>query len=256
MTVKSIAKLAPLQQQMAPLRNKIIVALRGAIETGLLQPGERLVERDLCDQLAVSRTSLREALRELQADGILLQTGARGLSVAIVTHEEAENAYRIRAVLEALVVEQFIEHASDAEIDRLAAQAKVLRAAYLAGDVAQILICKRQFYDYICTGAANALAFEIINRVVLRTSALRSRSLARPSRQGQSVLEIDEIVSAIQVRDVPRAKSAATEHVVNAMRSALNPAPEPSAAKAKASRAKTTPPAAVKARPGKSATLA
>jgi DNA-binding GntR family transcriptional regulator len=67
--VKSIVKLAPLEQQAAPLRNKIIASLRTAIATGVLEPGARLVERDLCAQLGVSRTSLREALRELQADG-------------------------------------------------------------------------------------------------------------------------------------------------------------------------------------------
>src|ERR1700761_9602055 len=112
-------RLAPLQHQAAPLRNKIISALRRAIETGVLQPGARLVERDLCEQLNVSRTSLREALRELQADGVLAHTDSRGLEVSTLSTEEAENAYRIRAVLEALIVEQFIERADDAERARL-----------------------------------------------------------------------------------------------------------------------------------------
>src|SRR6202020_2082202 len=65
MATEVAARLEPLQHQSAPLRNKIIATLRNAIETGLLAPGARLVERDLCGQLNVSRTSLREALREL-----------------------------------------------------------------------------------------------------------------------------------------------------------------------------------------------
>src|SRR6201996_9101319 len=78
-------RLAPLQHQAAPLRNKIISALRRAIETGVLQPGARLVERDLCEQLNVSRTSLREALGELQAEGILTYSPTRRLSVSVIS---------------------------------------------------------------------------------------------------------------------------------------------------------------------------
>src|SRR6185312_3389625 len=100
-------RLAPLHQPSAPLRNKIIAALRAAIETGLLAPGQRLIEKDLCEQLAVSRTSLREALRELQAEGILEYSSSRGLAVAAVSIEDAKNIYRLRGVLEALAVEQF-----------------------------------------------------------------------------------------------------------------------------------------------------
>jgi DNA-binding GntR family transcriptional regulator len=219
LALKSIAKLAPLQQQTAPLRNKIIASLRSAIATGVLEPGARLVERDLCAQLNVSRTSLREALRELQADGVLLQTGARGLSVGIVTREEAENAYRIRAVLEALVVEQFIENASKRDITELCKDALALKAAYRSGDVSKMLLSKHRFFDRICTGADNALAFNIINRLVLRTSSLRSRSLARKVRQQQSLHETDAIVDAIKAGNIGDARRAATAHVNNAMKS-------------------------------------
>jgi DNA-binding GntR family transcriptional regulator len=212
-----LARLAPLQQQAAPLRNKIIASLRSAIATGVLQPGARLVERDLCAQLNVSRTSLREALRELQADGVLLQTGARGLSVGTVSRKEAENAYRIRALLEALVVEQFIENAGDGDVRELLKEAQSLKAAYRSGDVSKMLLSKHRFYEQICSGANNALAFNIINRLVLRTASLRSSSLARKVRQQQSMEETDAIVDAIKARNIPAAKRAAMTHVTNAM---------------------------------------
>ena len=221
MAVEPIAKLAPLQHQAAPLRNKIIGALRNAIESGLLQPGARLVERDLCGQLNVSRTSLREALRELQADGVLFQSGARGLAVSRVSREEAANAYRIRAVLEALAVEQFIERATDLDIQQIAKEAEGLKAAYRSGDVARMLVSRRAFYDRICTVAGNPLAFDLINRLVLRTSSLRSHSLARKQRQQQSPGEIDAIVKAIRKRDVIAAKRAAIAHVESAAASAF-----------------------------------
>jgi DNA-binding GntR family transcriptional regulator len=221
LVVEPIAKLAPLQHQAAPLRSKIISALRNAIETGLLQPGARLVERDLCGQLNVSRTSLREALRELQADGVLFQSGARGLAVSRITREEATNAYRIRAALEALAVEQFIERATDRDIQQIAKDAETLKTAYRSGDVARMLLSRRAFYDRICTVAGNALAFDLINRLVLRTSSLRSRSLSRNQRQQQSQGEIDAIVRAIRKRDTKAAKRAAVAHVESAAKSAL-----------------------------------
>ncbi len=217
--MKPTIKLAPLEQQTAPLRNKIIASLRTAIATGVLEPGARLVERDLCAQLGVSRTSLREALRELQADGVLLQAGARGLSVGSVSRGEAENAYRIRAVLEALVVEQFIERASDRDVRELVKEGEALKAAYRSGDVARMLLSKHRFFERICIGADNALAFNIINRLVLRTASLRSRSLARKVRQQQSLEETENIIKAIRTRSVSEAKRAATAHVNNAMTS-------------------------------------
>ena len=222
MSVVPFAGLTPLQHQTAPLRGKIIAALRGAIETGVLRPGARLVERDLCAQLHVSRTSLREALRELESEGVLIQTGARGLSVGVLTRAEAENAYRIRAMLEALVASQFVERASDDTLALLLADADVLKAAYRAGAVGDILTAKRQFYDRLCAGAENALAFDIISRLVLRTSALRSRSMGRPARQQQSVIEIDAIVDAVHARDADAAGHAAAQHVENSMVSAFS----------------------------------
>lgn len=218
-------RLAPLEQQSAPLRNRIIASLRSAIETGLLEPGARLVEKDLCEQLDVSRTSLREALRELQADGNLEYTSSRSLRVSVISRQDAENAYRIRSVLEALVVEQFIEKASDADLRLLARDSEALKSAYRSGALERMMVTKRAFYDRICSGAENGIAFDIINRLVLRTSSLRSRSLARKERQQESIKEIDVLVRAILKRDVAAARQAAIDHVSHAARSALDSDP-------------------------------
>lgn len=219
--VSGVLTLARLSQQAAPLRNKIINALRTAIETGVLAPGTRLVEKDLCEQLNVSRTSLRELLRELEAEGVLEHSSNRSLTVARISAEEAENVYRIRAVLEALVVEQFIEKASEAEMQALIADAEILKTAYRCGVLPEMLRAKRAFYDRICSGAENSVAFGILNRMVLRTSALRSRSMLRSERQVQSVAEIETLVQAIARRDVKAAKRAARTHVANSARSSL-----------------------------------
>jgi DNA-binding GntR family transcriptional regulator len=221
---RTVVKLSPVKHQPAPLRNKIIAALRSAIETGVLTPGTRLIEKNLCDQLSVSRTSVREALRELQADGIFEPDSARGLTISAISREEAENAYRIRSVLEALVVEQFIEKADDAAVRDLLRQGDALKQAYRSGVLAAIIEAKRAFYDRICTGADNAIAFAIINRLVLRTSSLRRHSLSRKERQLQSIKEIDSLMKAIHKRDIEGARQAALDHVKNSSRSALDAA--------------------------------
>lgn len=221
MAATTSVRLLPVRHEVATLRTKIIAYLRRAIEAGVLEPGMRLVEKDLCEQLEVSRTSLREALRELQAEGVLSYVSNRGLTVARVTRREAENIYRIRTVLEPLLVEQFIENATDADIQALKSSSRKLKSAYMSGNFVAITEAKHDFYDRICAGADNAIAFDILNRLTLRTSQLRRKSVARPQRQKQSVQEIDDLVRAIAARDAKTARTAAETHVVNAARSAF-----------------------------------
>ena len=179
MVVAVKGRFASVQEPSISLRSRIIHSLRRAIESGVLAPGARLVERNLCEQLQVSRTSLREALGELQAEGIFAYSPTRRLSVSVISPADAENAYRIRGTMEALVVEQFIEKAGEEEVAALIQEGDRLKDAYRSGDVDRMLVAKRVFYDRICTGAQNAMAFDIINRLVLRTSGLRRRSLMR-----------------------------------------------------------------------------
>jgi DNA-binding GntR family transcriptional regulator len=221
MTSPVRAMFGPLQHESAPLRNKIIDALRRAIETGVLKPGTRLIEKDLCQQLNVSRTSLREALRQLQAEGLLVELFNRGLAVVEISPEDAENVYRVRGVVEALIVEQFVENASDEEVEELRKQSEVVRKAYLSGDADRIMTAKYDFYSRICSGAGNAIALNILSNLTLLTSALRRRSVIRKERQQQSIAEIGNIVSAIGKRDKQGARAAAELHVSNAAKSAF-----------------------------------
>ena len=204
-----------LQLSPAPLRDAIISALRGAIEIGELRPGERLVERVLCEQLSVSRTSLREALRELVADGIIIQGTDRGLSVARVDKEEARSVYSLRGAIQGLVVEEFIERANEAEYEAFADAAKILQMSYGRGDVVSILKAKREFYASLCSGARNLIALSLIERLCLRVSSLRSRAPGRVARNAISASEIRLIASAVEARDTGAAKLAMSDHLAS-----------------------------------------
>lgn len=214
--------LVPIRQEVAPLRTRIIESMRRAIERGALKPGERLVEKDLCEKLGVSRTSLREALRELEAEGVIAQATARGLIVAKISRKDAENIYRIRADVEALIVEQFVVQATDEELSMAQAKGEELVAAYERGDFGEIIEAKRGFYAFACSVTGNTIALDLLSRLTLRTAQLRSRSVVRPERQIQSIREVRELMAAIQKRDVKAARKAAKAHVNNAAQSALS----------------------------------
>jgi len=207
--------------ESAPLRNKIKVALRQAIERGVFKPGDRLIEKDLCAQLNVSRTSLREALRELEAHKVITNSSLRGLVVTSITEADAENVYRIRAELEALTAQQFIERLTEPNLANLKLAAEGLQTAYSSQDIDRILEAKRIYYDQFCRGANNPIVFELLETLQLRTSHLRSASMSRPSRQTDSIGEIAEVVRCIESRNIPGARAAARKHVEGAMISAL-----------------------------------
>lgn len=220
-TSEKVAKLASLKPESAPLRQKIIAALRRAIEMGVLKPGDRLIEKDLCGQLGVSRTCLREALRELEAQRVIANSAARGLMVTPITTEDAANIYRVRAELEALLAEQFIEHADARDAAAFRAAAEALKAAYPTGDMELILDAKKGYYDAFCAGARNPVVFDLLRMLHLRTSPLRTASLARGPRRTQSIDEIDVLLRAIASGDVAAARAAARTHVENAASSAF-----------------------------------
>lgn len=212
--------LEPVVQESAPLRRKIAASLRRGVQTGALRPGARLVEKDLCQELNVSRTSLREALRELEAEG-LLATGPRGVVVARITEDEARNIYLVRAALEGLVAEQFAERAGQKDLKDLGAVVDALERAYEASDFASIGSEKDRFYEILCVGAGNLIVLDLLTRLNSRINRLRSLSRSNPTRGATSLREIKAIAGALEVRDAAGAKAAAVAHVEQAAAAAF-----------------------------------
>lgn len=219
--------LGPIHHESAPLRARIIEAMRDAIERGILTPGERLVEKTLCERLGVSRTSLREALRELESERIITSTVGRGLTVARLSARDAQNIYAIRADLEALVAAQFVERADPAALARAVALYDDAIGCYRAGDFAAIVAAKRAILGHLCAVAENAVAHEMLAKLTLRTAQLRRASVERADRQAQSIAELQAMKAALIARDRAAAQAAARAHVQNASLTALAAAPAP-----------------------------
>lgn len=214
------APLNPVVQESAPLRRKIAASLRKAIQDGDLPAGSRLIEKDLCEQLNVSRTSLREALRELESEGIVV-ANARGLAVAALTREEAGNIYGVRAALEGLIAAQFADRATEDELMALQVVVDSLSKAYAVNDFPAIIAEKDRFYEILCLGAKNPIVLDILTRLNARINRLRSLSRADQARGKNSLLEIKAIMSALNARDGVRARMAAIAHVEEAAQAAL-----------------------------------
>jgi DNA-binding GntR family transcriptional regulator len=224
--------LAPLVYEEAPLRRKIAGSLRRAIEIGQLKPGDRLVETELCRQLNVSRTSLREALRELQTEKLVSRV-ARGLIVTEISERDAVNIYRVRASLEGLVAEQFAEIATESDINALVTVLDRLEWAYKSGNFEDILAEKRKFYDVICAGAQNEIVRDMLGRLNSRISQLRSSSRADWGRGVASLEELRELAHALIARKPKDARIAAIRHVEAAAKAAArhrHPVPQGDAA--------------------------
>src|ERR1700704_590317 len=142
--------------------------LRNAILSGVFKPGERLLEQNLCDWVGVSRTSIREALRRLEAERLITITPNRGPSVTEITWEEAQSIYEVRALLEGEAASLFAERVSPAQLAEMkTALADFDRAASMNAPLDRLATTER-FYSVILAGCGNPVIAEIIQGLVAR----------------------------------------------------------------------------------------
>lgn len=206
----------------APLRKQVVESLREAIVGGQFRPGQRLLERALCDQLGVSRTSLREGLVELEAEGLIEILPNRGPIVPAITVQLAEEVYQARAVLEALSARLFVRNASDAQRAALREAFEALVAAYQDFSPTPFLRATGRFYRNLLEGAGNRTVIQILRGVRARVSQLCISALSDPARRTASLEEIRRIMDAVERRDEDVAWQSSLDHVTRAAEAALH----------------------------------
>lgn len=212
----------------APIRSRVLDNLRQAIIERELAPGQRLIERELVELTGVSRTSIREALRELAAEGLVTTIPNKGTIVAQVTAEEARQLYQVRSALEALAGRLFVENATPAQRRALSSAFKAVERAAGKGAPAW-LAAKDKFYDVLFEGGGNEALRSIASTLHARISRLRSLSLTRPGRATESMAELAEIVAAVTANDADGAAKACSHHVEAAGMAAFSALAEESA---------------------------
>lgn len=202
------------------LRERLVARLREAIAHGHFAPGERLRERVLCELTGVSRTSLREALRELESEGLVTSIPNRGIIVSRIDPALAHATFELRGALELLAVNLFMARAGVSELDALARGFDILCRGYDSGDSSEILDGKAAFYDAILDGAGNPLLKPALKSIHVRVSQLRAASLAQPARTAESLREFTVLYEAMKRRDLPAAQEACRAHIDNAAQAA------------------------------------
>ncbi|HSV82726.1 MAG TPA: GntR family transcriptional regulator [Ramlibacter sp.] len=206
----------------APLRQQVLERIRAAIAVGELAPGSRLVERELCEMTGVSRTLIREALRQLESEGLVDVIPNKGPIVAMVSARQAREVFQLRAELEGLASQLFAELASDAQMKALQEAFAQLREAYGSGDSVTMLAAKTRFYECLVDGAGNEMLGTVLRQLHARAMVLRATSLSQPGRTIESERELAEIMKSIRKRDGAAARQASVAHITKAAQAALN----------------------------------
>jgi GntR family transcriptional regulator, trigonelline degradation regulator len=206
----------------APVREQVEVHLRTAITSQRLVAGQRLVERELIEEFGVSRTTVREALRHLAAEGLVTTIPHKGVVVASPTRREQEELYELRALLEGFAGLQFVVRATPQHFEALReAFAEVERTWSDSGTAESIRAMIRsadRFYEVLFDGAGNATVASVLEQLQARISALRAASLSRPGRAEVSLRELRAIFEAVNARDPEAASQACSFHVEQAAR--------------------------------------
>jgi len=198
------------------IRKQVTDRIREAIVEMRLRPGDRLIERELVDWSGVSRATVREAIRELEALRLVEISPRRGAVVASPTVKEATELYEIRAQLEGIVGRQCAEHATDAQIAQLRTAFEEMRAAADKGETQEALRAKNRIYDALYDGSDNGTIRDILGGLQARITYLRSISTSQPGRLPQMVDEVRRIVEAIEERDGDKAEATIIAHVRSA----------------------------------------
>jgi len=195
--------------------------VRDAIMNRPFASGERLVERELCDLLRVSRPPLREALRRLKADKLIHIVPNRGPVVVSQDPKEARDLYALRALLEGYAAHEFAALATDAQIAELGKKVEKLRSQLPVPDRHALLVAKSEFYEVLMRGSDNGLIAEVLTGLLSRINLLLATSFSKAERLVESLQEIDRIYDAIKRCSPQEGQAFATLHIQNAEKAAL-----------------------------------
>lgn len=207
-------RLAPIKlDSYQPLREVVCETLREAIRGGVLKPGERLMEIQLAEELGVSRTPVREAIRKLELEGYVIMMPRRGTYVANLSIRDVNEVFEIRTTLDSLASGLAAERITDEELERLE-RLLVLIGEYIEqNDMDKIVETDMEFHDILYQASRNARLVGIIYNLREQLTRFRSTSMSYPGRLKETLEEHIRIVEAIAQGNVELAQKAAEEHM-------------------------------------------
>nr|WP_242653690.1 GntR family transcriptional regulator [Thermincola potens] len=205
-----------------PLREIVFEALREAIINGTLEPGERLMEIQLAEEMGVSRTPVREAIRKLELEGFVVMVPRKGAYVAGLSMKDIADVFEIRTALESLAAGLAAERITEEELENLERLLVKIGECVQANDLDKLIEVDTEFHDVLFKATRNERLVQIISNLREQIQRFRTTSLASPGRMKYALEEHKKIVEAVSERNVELAQKLAAEHIENAENIMLN----------------------------------
>lgn len=202
------------------LRELTLEKMHQAIFSGYFAPGERLVERKLCELLGVSRSVIREVLRQLESEG-LIETIAQGPMVARIDADRAAQIYDLRALLEGQAARVCAEKASDETLAELAALNRHIQQAFERSEFTLVMERTTAFYERMFLGSGLDVAWEMVQSLNARINRLRAMTISSAERKADTAREMAALVDALLRRDGAAAEQASRAHIQKAAEIAI-----------------------------------
>lgn len=196
--------------------DEVYLRLRSAIVKGHFSAGERFVERSLTERLQVSRTPIREAIKRLEQEGLVVCYPHRGCFVRSPSFDEAREAYEMRRVAEGVAGEMAATRATDAELQRINELVRATRVRLEAGDREELLLRNDEFHHLQVLGAKNTFLEQHLKTLWAYVDLVRSRWWMEADRALATQSEHEAIVDALLARDPVLARERNVAHVDNA----------------------------------------
>ena len=196
-----------------PLRELVCESLREAIRTGLLRPGERLMEIQLAEELGVSRTPVREAIRKLDQEGFVVMMPRRGAYVANMSIRDVNEIFEIRTALESLSNGLAAERITGEELEELQSLLVQIGKYIEEDNMDKIVDTDIEFHELLYRVSRNSRLEGIISNLREQLTRFRTLSMSHPGRLEATLEEHRAIVDAIAKGDVGAAQRAAEYHM-------------------------------------------
>ena len=205
-----------------PLRDVVFNTLRQAILKGELKPGERLMEIQLANKLGVSRTPIREAIRKLELEGLVLMIPRKGAEVAEITEKSLRDVLEVRKALEELAVQLACDKITEEEILQLKRTAKEFEEALKADDVTKFAQADVKFHDVIYKATDNLRLIQLLNNLQEQMYRYRVEYLKRRDFHQKLLQEHQIIIEMIEKRDKAGASERISRHIDNQVEAVID----------------------------------
>ncbi len=198
-----------------PLRDVVFNTLRQAILRGELKPGERLMEIQLANKLGVSRTPVREAIRKLELEGLVLMIPRKGAEVAEITEKSLKDVLEVRKALEELAVQLACDRITKEELAELAQAGEDFKKVLKSKDITEIAEADVRFHDIIYMATDNQKLISLLNNFREQMYRYRVEYLKKEEVHKQLIAEHDAIVEHVSNRNKEKAMEVVCQHIDN-----------------------------------------